>query len=73
VALGGASVSGADLQLTWDALAGVNYEIQMTTNLVPADWQSIGSITADTNTCSFVDTNILNLADQRFYRLVLVP
>ncbi|HSY19799.1 MAG TPA: protease pro-enzyme activation domain-containing protein [Candidatus Acidoferrales bacterium] len=73
VALGDVSVSGSDLQLTWNSLPGVNYEIQVATNLALADWQTLGSITAGTNTCSFVDMDTLNLADQRFYRLVLVP
>jgi len=73
VALSGVTVTNSDLQLVWNSLSGVNYEIQVTTNLAPADWQTLGTITADTNTCYFVDMNILTAGDQRFYRLVLVP
>ncbi|MDR3456356.1 MAG: protease pro-enzyme activation domain-containing protein [Verrucomicrobiae bacterium] len=73
VALGSATFNSTDLQLVWNSLGGLNYEIQATTNLAAADWQSIGSITAVTNVCSFVDTNIVNAGDMRFYRLVLVP
>ena len=67
-----AGVSGGNLQLNWDSLAGLNYEIQYSTNLAPANWQPLGAVTAATNVCSFADTNRLNGDPQRFYRLRLV-
>jgi hypothetical protein len=73
VGFGGVTANGSDLNLTWDSLAGLNYEIDETTNLVPACWQSLATITTATNTCCFVDTNALSAASQRFYRLVLLP
>ena len=35
VIFSGANVSGGNLQLAWNSLAGLNYEIQSTTNLAP--------------------------------------
>jgi hypothetical protein len=64
--------SSGGLQLGWNSLAGLKYEIQFTTNLAPADWQTLAGITASTNVCSLTDTNILNGDTQRFYRLLLV-
>ncbi|HEV2695776.1 MAG TPA: protease pro-enzyme activation domain-containing protein [Verrucomicrobiae bacterium] len=73
VAFGSVMVSGNNLQLGWNSLPGVTYQIQVTTNLVAPDWQSIGTIIANMNTSSFADMNIVNTMDQRFYRLVLLP
>jgi hypothetical protein len=67
------TVTGGNLNLTWYSLSGLNYEIDVTTNLAPADWQSLATITAATNVCSFTDTNGMNAAGQEFYRLVLLP
>ncbi|MBW8864708.1 MAG: hypothetical protein JF609_07255, partial [Verrucomicrobia bacterium] len=68
-----AAVSSNEFNLAWFALAGLNYEIQVTTNLVPANWQTVTGIVAATNVCSFVDTNRVSDVCSRFYRLVLVP
>ena len=73
VVFNGVNVSGGNLQLAWNSLAGLKYEIQFTTNLAPVNWQSLASLTATTNVSGFVNTNILNAASQQFYRLVLVP
>ena len=73
VVFSGVNVSGGNLQLAWNSLAGLKYEIQFTTNLAPVNWQSRASLTATTNVSAFVDTNVLNAASQQFYRLVLMP
>lgn len=73
VIISGANVSGGNLSLAWNSLAGLKYEIQSTTNLAPVNWRNRASLTATTNVSAFVDTNVLNAASQQFYRLVLVP
>ena len=59
--------------LTWNSLAGLNYQLQCQTNLLAGGWINLGTITAVTNTAVFVDTNFANGAAARFYRLVLMP
>ncbi len=66
------SISGG-LALTWNALAGLKYEVQSTTNLALTNWESLVNLTATTNSASFIETNLLNGTDQKFYRLVLQP
>jgi len=73
VGFGSATVNGSDLNLTWNSLSGLNYEVDETTNLVPAYWQSLATITTVTNVGRYADTNALNAAGQRFYRLLLLP
>ncbi len=67
------AASGGNLQLAWNSLAGLNYEIQFTTNLAPVNWQWLGDVTASTNVCGLTDTNIFSAGIQRFYRLLLLP
>lgn len=71
VAFGNVATSGTDLQFTWNALAGLTYQIEFTTNLAPVVWQNLTTLTAGTNVVGFVDTNVLPTGRQRFYRLVL--
>jgi subtilase family serine protease len=68
-----ASFDGTNLQMTWSALAGLNYQIDSTTNLAAPNWQFFGAVTATTNTCGLADTNIFNGTCRRFYRLSLQP
>jgi hypothetical protein len=68
-----AQVVGGNLQMSWNALAGLNYEVDYTTNLAPVNWQLLGNVTAATNVCGLVDTNIFNSDSQRFYQLILMP
>ncbi len=67
------ALSGNDVQLSWNSLAGLRYQIESKTNLTAAVWQSLASVTAGTNLASFANTNVLNADRQRFYRLVLLP
>lgn len=69
-----AALNGGNLEMGWVSLPGLKYEIQITTNLAPADWQPLANVTATTNTASFTEMNLIESSDaQRFYRLVLVP
>jgi len=65
--------NGSDLLFNWYTLAGLNYEVQFTTNLLQTNWQPLAEITASTNVCSVTDSNIINGDCQRFYRLVIIP
>lgn len=67
------ALSGNDVQLGWNSLAGLRYQIESKTNLTAAVWQSLANVTAGTNLASFANTNVLNADRQRFYRLVLLP
>jgi len=67
-----ATLSGCGLQIDWQSLAGLNYEIDYSTNLSPANWQLLADVTAEANTCGFTDTNIFNGDSSRFYRLILL-
>jgi hypothetical protein len=67
-----AVLTGGGLQFDWCSLAGLNYEVDYATNLVPANWQFLGNITAATNSCGLTDTNIFSGDCSRFYRLVLL-
>ncbi len=58
-------------QITWPTLAGVNYQVLCTTDLVQGLWTT-NAVVACTNLTTFVDTNAPNGAAQEFYRLELV-
>ena len=73
VIFSGSAVNGSDLQLAWNSLAGLQYQIQYKTNLASVTWENLANVSATTNVTSFVNTNALNAASQRFYRLVLLP
>ena len=62
--------SANGFELTWNALAGLNYQVQYKTNLAQADWLDFDAVTATNVLATFVD--ITGAAgSQRFYRLVL--
>jgi hypothetical protein len=65
-AITGAGTSNATL--SWSAQTGVNYEVQYKTNLNQIDWLTLGTVTADSSTASFSDTN--GPSQQRFYRIL---
>jgi hypothetical protein len=58
--------------VAWPSLAGLNYLVQSSTNLVSGGWQDVCQIMAATNHISCLDTNAGGDA-QRFYRLQLAP
>jgi len=52
----------------------VNYLVQYKTNLQQADWNNLGgTLTANTNSLTFVDTNALTASPRRFYRVSVSP
>jgi len=73
VAFTGYQVTTNGCQFAWPSLAGLNYQVQYTTNLVQGDWESLGIVPAVTNVTTFVDTNGPNTFSQCFYRLMLWP
>jgi hypothetical protein len=66
-------VSTNGCQFAWPSLAGLNYQVQYTTNLAEGDWESLGLVPAVTNVTSFVDTNGATTFGQCYYRLMLSP
>ena len=73
VAFGTLTQTNSNLLLAWNALAGLNYQIQYTTDLTQTNWQVLGTVTAATNFATFLETNLSGPDPQRFYRLVLSP
>ena len=68
------SLTGAvadGLVLTWNAAAGVNYQVQRKSNLAETSWQVLGLLTATNSTASWTDPK--GNAPQRFYRVVAMP
>jgi hypothetical protein len=64
--------SNSSLQLTWNSISGVVYQLQYNTNLGGTNWINIGnSITAMTSTVS-TSTSITSDPD-RFYRVQQLP
>jgi hypothetical protein len=62
--------NGTNFSIHWTALAGQNYQVQFTTNLVPVNWINLGGPLSTTNgTLSVSDP--LGTNSQRFYRVVL--
>ena len=60
--------------LIWDTTPGLVYQVQYTTNLLQSHWINLGKPLITTNdTLSTSDTNAVDAAPQRFYRLMLTP
>jgi len=68
------TVAGNGLGFSWTTLSNVNYLVQYKTNLQQADWNNLGgTLTANTNSLTFVDTNALTASPRRFYRVSVSP
>ena len=61
------------VQLAWNSLPGLNYQVQYKTNLAQTGWLNLGLVAAATNVTTLADTNYPAAASQRFYRLELQP
>ncbi len=70
VAFAGFAVRSNGVQLTWNALNGLNYQVQYKTNLMQTGWLNFSAVAATNYLATFADTNA---AGQRFYRLALLP
>ena len=67
--------TAGSINLTWSALAGLNYQLQYKTNLVTQpNWINLGGVlNAAGSTVSLTDTNAAANSPQRFYRVQLLP
>ena len=64
--------NGGTVSFIWNALPGLAYQLQFTTNLSISNWSNLGSaINAATNVVTASDTNSSD--PQRFYRFVVSP
>jgi subtilase family serine protease len=62
------------LVLAWQAMPGLLYQVQYTTDLTMTNWLNLGVATLATSpTLTALDTNIYAACSQRFYRLVASP
>jgi hypothetical protein len=66
------STQGGGLTLGWNALPGLPYQIQSTTNLSQGVWSNVGGVVVATNLAMVVSEVVTNSA-QGFYRVVLLP
>ena len=67
----GAGTGG--MTFSWNALTGLVYQVQMTTNLFQPNWVTLQTITATNTPITFTDTNPIAGARQEFYQLLLAP
>jgi subtilase family serine protease len=59
------------LNFTWNALTGLVYQVQYTTNLLQTNWINLGNAITATNVTATA-TNLIGSDPQRFYRLQLL-
>lgn len=66
------SAANNQFQFSWNAMTGLVYQVQYTTNLLSPDWINLGSpITAASAT--LILTNNIGPDPQRFYRTMISP
>lgn len=61
------------VSFSWNALAGLEYQIQFATNLFRPTWVVMQTITATNSSITFTDTNSIAGTPRKFYRLLLLP
>jgi hypothetical protein len=61
------------ISFSWNAMPGVTYQVQYTTNLSPPDWIVLQTISATNTPITFTDTNSITGSSQKYYRLLLTP
>jgi hypothetical protein len=67
----GLNVSGNSISLSWNGLSGQTYQVQCTTNLVPANWVNLGGSIPGTNGITITVSDTLTNSPQKFYRVEL--
>jgi hypothetical protein len=67
------SATGNGVMLFWNALVGLAYQVQGTTNLFQPNWVVLQTLTTTNATITFTDTNSMGDSPQMFYRLLLLP
>ena len=69
----GSVVAGTNsTTLGWSASSNVHYQVQYTTNLVPALWLNLGGLVTGSNGMLLVSDSSRS-SSQRFYRVLLQP
>jgi hypothetical protein len=58
------------MEIGWDSLAGMNYQVQWCTNLASNDWQNLGSPVEGTGGTSTIFDSIRG-QQQKFYRVTI--
>jgi hypothetical protein len=66
-----ANTSG--VTFSWNAVTGLVYQVQYSTNLFAPNWVTLQNITATNTAISFTDSNSVSSQPQKFYRLLLLP
>ncbi|HEX3719858.1 MAG TPA: protease pro-enzyme activation domain-containing protein [Verrucomicrobiae bacterium] len=61
---------GDTLQITWNAVSGLNYQVQYTDTLLNPQWTDLGSVITATGTTATV-TETITPGGQQFYRIIL--
>lgn len=70
--IGSVAISGGNVILTWNSIAGAHYRVQYTTTLDPPSWIDIpGDVTAIGPTATKLTPAIIDA--QRFYRVQVLP
>lgn len=64
--------TGGTISFTWNAVFGVAYQVQTTTDLHSGEWVNVGSA-IDTTNNTLSASYPLDSASQQFYRIVLMP
>lgn len=63
---------GSQIEFNWQAVTGLVYQVQYTTNLALGNWVKLGgAVTATSSTMTASDA--IGPDEQRFYRVLLVP
>jgi autotransporter-associated beta strand protein len=63
------SVGAGGVTITWSAVAGVDYQVQFSTNLMSGNWQVLGGVLAAGTNAAMNDA--ATPQPQRFYRVVI--
>jgi hypothetical protein len=64
--------TGGAFAFSWSAIAGRQYEVQYTTNLLSGAWQNLGNPFVATN-ATVSASDIIGPETKRFYRVVMMP
>jgi hypothetical protein len=63
---------GTTLTFTWTSVAGQEYQMQYSTNLIQTNWNNLGGTNSPTGGTT-TTTDSTGPDPQRFYRVVLLP
>jgi hypothetical protein len=67
-------LANGSARLSWDAIAGVSYQVQFAKDLTGAAWTNLGDpILATGKVAGETDTTTTTAGRQRFYRVVILP